>query len=279
LRQISYAPTQWITKAELNTKRTRSFFSSTIPARAAEVALTQNKKEEEEIIEQVPWVETEEAAVPEHQRSIPEFIKELGWLPFGFLFVVSGISKELLFISPSTVLLFNNFVAGSLIYFLLADAMEEFHKKSIATEMSHYQNSWDLLVLSLKERIAIHKADIATEEFVKDLALHWKASEIEAAKYGSLKAKHDARNDILAQLETIARKEKAVQAAGTKVVASDLRQHVRRQWAAPNKQLKDEAFNLALNSLFAPQAVDPKASPVYGLYLNYLRGNTKTQRA
>jgi hypothetical protein len=277
LRPTSYTA-QWITNAELNKKRSRLFFTQSNPVRADVV--TQKKQKEEEIVEQVPWVEAEEPAVPEHQRSIPEFIKELGWLPFGFLLGTALVSKELWLIGPGTILWGHIIGTSALFYFMLADAVEEYYKKSVAAEIAQYQNSWDLLVLSLKERIAIHKADIATEEFVKDLAKHWKASEIEAAKYGSLKAKHDARNEIVAQLEAIARKEKAVQAAGTKVVASALRSHVRQQWAAPDKKLKDEAFNLALNNLFTPQPIDPKTSPVFGLYLNYLRGNAKpTQQA
>jgi hypothetical protein len=237
------------------------------------------KKEDEEVVEQVPWVEAEEEVVPEHQRTVPEFIKELGWLPFGFLGLTIMFSKEYFLWSPHIVMTSQNVIAISLMYFLLADSAEEWASKKFADQITSEQNRWDLLTLSLQERIAIHKADIATEDFVKDLAKHWKASEIEAARYGSIKAKHDARNEIVAQLENVARKEKAVQAAGTKVVASALRSHVRQTWAAPDKKLKDEAFSLALNNLFTPQPIDPKASPVYGLYLNYLRSTKQQARA
>jgi len=262
-------------------KKISSFFYKH-RARAAEVAIStkDSKKKEEEIYEQIPWVEPQESATPEHLRSIPEFIKELGWLPFGFLLGVSLFSKEILFFEPDVMGFHTVFLTGSAFYFMTADMLEEMYRDTVKEKMEREQNVWDLLSVSLKERVAIHKADIATEDFVKDLAHHWKASEIEAARYGSLKAKHDARNEILAQLEGIARKEKAVQAAGTKVVANALREHVRQQWLTPDPQLKEQAFSLALNNLLNPQPIDPKASPVYGLYLNYLRGNAKpTQKA
>jgi len=60
--------------------------------------------------------------------------------------------------------------------------------------------------------------------------------------------------------------------AGTKLVASQLREYVRDVWTSPDKALKEQALNLAVSNLFAPQPIDPKDSPVYGLYLNYLRG-------
>jgi len=281
LRPNSSIPIRWISKEEFNQKKSRSFFTSTV-ARAADVAVTQKDKKEEEIYEQVPWVDEHAPVTPEHQRSIPEFIKETGggWFPFLAFFTVISLSKEWMFFHMGDFTLYavNAVVWGGL-YFLTADAIEEYGEQLKNEDHQRDGNMWELLTLSLRERIAIHKADIATEDFVKDLAHHWKASEIESARYGSLKAKHDARNEILAQLEAIARKEKAVQAAGTKVVAGALREHVRQQWATPDPRLKEQAFNLALNNLFSPQPIDPKASPVYGLYLNYLRGTKPTQKA
>jgi len=237
------------------------------------------KKKEEETYEQEPWIETPDTVVPENQRSLPEFIKELGWLPFGISFLAAGFSKELLLISPNLMVMQAEIIIGVVGYFSLAGALEEWAQSEMKAEAEKKQLAWDLLVASLKERVTIHTADIATEAFVKDLAHHWKASELEAAKYASIKAKHDARHEIVAQLENVARKEKAVQAAGTKVVASNLRKHVRQIWATPDKKLKDEAFRLALDNLLAPQPLDPKNSPVYGLYINYLHGGAQKARA
>jgi len=257
----------------------RSFFTRTRSVRAAKTALTKTEKQEEEHFEQEPWVETPETLVAEHQRSIPEFIKELGWWPFGISILAAGFSKELILVSPGIMLGANEILIAIVGYFALAEPLESWAKAEIKAQNDKKQVAWDLLVESLKERIAIHKADIATEDFVKDLAHHWKASEIEAAKYNSIKAKHDARNEILGQLEAVARKERAVQAQGTKVVASDLRRHVRQIWGTPDRKLKDEAFRLALDNLLAPQPIDPKNSPVYGLYINYLRSGGQNQKA
>jgi len=252
----------------------RSFFTRTRPVRASSPTVA---KKEEEQFEQEPWVETPDTVVPDHQRSIPEFIKELGWWPFGISIIAAGFSKELILVSPNLMLGATEILIAVAGYFALAEPMESYYRTETKSENDKRQVAWNLLVEALKERISILKADIATEAFVKDLALHWKASEIEAAKYSSIKAKHDARNDIVVQLEAVARKEKAVQAAGTKVVAGQLRRHVRQVWATPDRKLKDEAFRLALDSLLAPQPIDPKNSPVYGLYLGYLRGGNQAR--
>jgi len=262
---------------QFKTSKSRSFFTRTKPVRAAELAVKHSDKKEEEIYEQEPWVEQEEVFVPEHQRSIPEFIKEWGWWPFTIFTFSIGLGKELYFADANLAILVVGTGISLFLYFAAADAIEEYANEVTNNHFRKQQVSWDLLTTSLQDRMAIHKADIATEAFVKDLALHWRASEIEAAKYASIKAKHDARNEIVAQLEAVARKEKAVTAAGTKVVASALRRYVRQIWSTPDKKLKEDAFNLALNNLLNPQPIDPKNSPVYGHYINYLHGNVKVR--
>jgi len=234
-------------------------------------------KKEEEIIEQIPWLEPEETQVPEHQRSLPEFIKEWGWTPFLALFLTAAVSKEILLWGPNIVYYFSFLIGTGTIYLSATDFVLETVEEERKKEILRYQNAWELLYASLAERVSIHKADIATEAFVKDLVHHWKASEIEAAKYSAIKAKHDARNEIVAQLEAIARKEKAVQSAGTKVVATALREHVREIWSAPDPKLKEQALKLAIDNLLNPQPIDPKQSPVYGLYINYLRGQGQSK--
>jgi len=277
LRPVFSAPTRWISKDEWDSKK-RFFVSRTTPVRAAADS-TVAKKQDEEIIEQVPWLEPEETHTPEHLRSVPEFIKELGWLPFlGFL-AAAGFSKEILLWGPNVIYYLTFFLGASTLWLTVTDTITEFVDSERTKEIQQTQNSWELLTTALAERVAIHKADIATEVYVKDLVHHWKASEIEAAKYSAIKAKHDARNEILAQLEGIARKEKAVQSAGTKVIASALREHVREVWTAPDPKLKEQALNLAINNLLNPQPVDPRQSPVYGLYINYLRGTPKAKQS
>jgi len=277
---FSATPTRWISKDEWDSKK-RLFFSRTKPAHAAADSTVAKKddKKEEEIIEQIPWLEPEDPQVPEHQRSIPEFIKEWGWTPFLGLLITAGFSKEILLLGPNVVYYVTFFIMFGTIYLGATDFVNEYVDEERKREIQRYQNAWELLYTSLGERVSIHKADIATEAFVKDLVHHWKASEIEAAKYSAIKAKHDSRNEIVAQLEAIARKEKAVQSAGTKVVASALREHVREIWSAPDPKLKEQALKLAIDNLLNPQPVDPKQSPVYGLYINYLRGQQAQTKA
>jgi len=241
--------------------------------------LEKKKEKEEEIYEQVPWVEKPGLVVPNHQRSIPDFIRELGWFPFAFLGMNAVLGKEIICMDAGLAYGLHFLTIATLAYVFLFDTVMDSFYAGAKVLARYHTNAHTLTAVSLKERVLAHKADVATEEFIKDLAHHWRASEIEAAKYNVLKAKHDARGEIIAQLETLQRKEKAVQSAGTKLIAHELREHVRELWTTPDRKLKDQALQQAINNLFNPVPVDPKDSPVYGLYLDYLRQTKGKQQA
>jgi len=208
-RFLSHAPPRILSRAILSTSRLNTRDFSTTGASEAVQALKDKENEASVHPEQIPYLSPEDEIVPEHLKSTPDFIKELGWYPFCGLLFTALLSKEFVQYGPD--ILYGVFSSSIMFlgYLYIADPIKKSAEEQIKFNRENEVAFFNSFVSLNKLKRDYQVADLNAVGFLKDAQDHLKKSGPVVLEYHRQKELEQLTKNTVSELESLFGREQA----------------------------------------------------------------------